>query len=156
MASQRRRGTTATAEDAERLATTLDRVVFYFRKWYLQRWGSSSVDGGSILRRYLLERLAESDEPWRMSDLAAALDTSGRMVTSIVDSLEAEGLVRRRTHPTDRRAILVELTVTPEEARAPLRDYHLDAATLFEGVPPEDRETFLRVADQVIARARRG
>jgi DNA-binding MarR family transcriptional regulator len=33
-------------------------------------------------------------------------------VTNVVDRLEGEGLVQRRAHPTDRRAILA--TLTPE------------------------------------------
>jgi DNA-binding MarR family transcriptional regulator len=140
--------------EAERLASALDRVIFFHRKWYLQRWNNNAPAGGSIFTRYLLELLATSSEPWRMSDLANALGTSGRMVTSLVDGLEAQGLARRRDHPTDRRAILVELVAAPREARAPLREYHLDAGSLFDGLDPADRDAFLRVAGHLIARFR--
>ena len=47
-------------------------------------------------------------------------------VTSAVDRLEAQGLVRRSPHPRDRRAVLAELTdagrATAEQASAQLND----------------------------------
>ena len=43
----------------------------------------------------------------------------GRSVTNIVDRLQADGLVRRVPHPTDRRATLVEVT---DGGRAALED----------------------------------
>ncbi|MDA0269878.1 MAG: MarR family transcriptional regulator [Chloroflexi bacterium] len=106
-----------------------------------------------MIRLYLLERLATSDEPWRMSDLAASLGVSGRMMTSLVDNLEGEGLVRRRVHPTDRRAMLVELLARPEAALSPLVAYHLEAGSLFDGMDVADREAFLRVADYLVRQA---
>jgi len=45
-----------------------------------------------------------------MSDLSGELGVTPRNVTALVDALEAEGLVRRKPHPTDRRATVVELT----------------------------------------------
>lgn len=45
-----------------------------------------------------------------MSELADALGIDRPNATTLVDGLEAEGLVRRRPHPTDRRAKLVEAT----------------------------------------------
>lgn len=48
--------------------------------------------------------------PLRQCDLANALRVSPRNITGLVDGLEATGFVVRRHHPSDRRAILVELT----------------------------------------------
>jgi DNA-binding MarR family transcriptional regulator len=45
-----------------------------------------------------------------MGELAAALDIDRPNATVLVDDLESQGLVRRRPHPTDRRAKLVEAT----------------------------------------------
>jgi DNA-binding MarR family transcriptional regulator len=141
-----------TPEEAERLARSLDRLFFAFRKWNFRKW-NSGVSGGSVIRLYLLERLATSGEPWRMSDLAASLGVSARMMTSLVDSLEGEGLVRRRAHPTDRRAMLVELVARPEDALAPLIAYHLEAGSLFDGVDGADRAAFMRVANYLVRQA---
>lgn len=57
----------------------------------------------------------------RMGDLATALGVTARNVTTIVDGLEREGLLARRPHPTDRRAILLELT---EKGRAQIAQIH--------------------------------
>jgi DNA-binding MarR family transcriptional regulator len=45
-----------------------------------------------------------------MGELAAVLDIDPPNATVLVDDLEAQGLVRRTPHPTDRRAKVVEAT----------------------------------------------
>jgi DNA-binding MarR family transcriptional regulator len=44
------------------------------------------------------------------NDIAAAERVRPQSMTSTVRSLEERGLVRRRSHPTDRRQVLIELT----------------------------------------------
>jgi DNA-binding MarR family transcriptional regulator len=48
--------------------------------------------------------------PMSMSELALALNIDKPNATTVVDDLEALGLVRRTPHPTDRRAKIVEAT----------------------------------------------
>jgi DNA-binding MarR family transcriptional regulator len=48
--------------------------------------------------------------PLSTNDLAAAEQVRPQSMTSTVRSLEEAGLVQRRPHPTDRRAVLIELT----------------------------------------------
>src|SRR3954453_15071434 len=48
--------------------------------------------------------------PMSMGELATALGIDRPNATVVVDDLEALGLVRRRPHPTDRRAKVVEAT----------------------------------------------
>ena len=43
-------------------------------------------------------------------DLGAALGFTSASITILVDRLEAAGLVERKRHPTDRRALLLRLT----------------------------------------------
>jgi DNA-binding MarR family transcriptional regulator len=64
--------------------------------------------GISFARARALRRLARG--PMSMGDLAGMLGTDPPNLTVLVDDLEAQGLVRRRPHPTDRRAKLVEAT----------------------------------------------
>jgi DNA-binding MarR family transcriptional regulator len=68
---------------------------------------SQSV-GLSFARTRALRRVA--DRPMSMGELAAVLDIDRPNATVLVDDLEEQGLVRRRPHPTDRRAKLVEAT----------------------------------------------
>jgi len=59
--------------------------------------------------------LEEAGRPVRMADIAAALEVAPRTATSMVDGLEASGLVARAIDPRDRRSILVSLTVAGDE-----------------------------------------
>ncbi len=68
----------------------------------------SDALGISFGRSRALRRLTR--RPMSMGDLAAALEIDPANATAVVDDLESLGLVRRRPHPTDRRAKLVEAT----------------------------------------------
>src|SRR3990170_8366073 len=63
----------------------------------------------SVPRLRLLYEL-HCNGPRKMADLADRLGVTPRNVTALVDGLEAESLVRRAPHPTDRRITMVELT----------------------------------------------
>lgn len=70
-------------------------------------------------------------------------------VTNIVDRLQADGLVRRTPHPTDRRATLVEIT----EAGATLRDAATKSVTSIgfglTGLTPEQETQLTELLGQV-------
>ena len=68
----------------------------------------SEALGMSFGRTRALRRLAR--QPMSMGELAAVLGIDPPNATTLVDELEAQGLVRRRPHPTDRRAKVVEAT----------------------------------------------
>lgn len=58
----------------------------------------------------LLAQLEREHDGLTMGELSQRLMVTGANVTGITDQLEAEGLVRRAPHPTDRRAFTVQLT----------------------------------------------
>ena len=65
--------------------------------------------GGSMPMWFILTNLHGDD--WRTQhELARALHIEGPTLTRHLDGLEEEGLVVRRRHPSDRRAVSVELT----------------------------------------------
>lgn len=64
--------------------------------------------GMTFGRARAVRRIAR--QPMAMGELAAALGIDPPNATVLVDELEAAGLARRRPHPTDRRAKLVEAT----------------------------------------------
>ena len=68
----------------------------------------SETLGISFARARALRRLAR--KPMSMGELAAALGIDPANTTGVVDDLESQALARRRPHPTDRRAKLVEAT----------------------------------------------
>ena len=70
--------------------------------------------GLSFARVRAVRRVAK--RPMSMKELAAALDVDPPNATALVDDLESLALVRRRPHPADRRAKLVEATPKGQEA----------------------------------------
>ncbi len=88
-----------------------------------------------------------------MRDLAAHLSVSPQAVTGLVDEMEAEGLVARERHPTDRRRTMVRLN---EHARASadakVAEREAVLAALFDDIPKTDRAAFARVAEALLER----
>lgn len=104
------------------------------------RWlDSSTANGLSFPRLRLLEKLHCSG-PQMMRVLADDLGLTPRNMTALVDALEAEGLVQRVAHPSDRRAILVESTPRGVAAAEETLQPKLDAiAGLFDDLSPSDQ-----------------
>ena len=72
--------------------------------------------GLSWTRVLALRRLALG--PQTQAELSERLSADRPYVTLMIDDLEARGLARRRPHPTDGRAKLVELTAAGRKAAA--------------------------------------
>jgi DNA-binding MarR family transcriptional regulator len=90
----------------------------------------------------------------RMGDLSTALGVTPRNVTTIVDGLEREGLLARQPDPSDRRAILLELT---EKGRAQVEQlsglqHHL-AEHMFSTLNPDERCTLFALLTRLARRA---
>ena len=76
--------------------------------------------------------------PATQVQLADALGVTPRNVTSLVDALEATGFARREPHPTDRRAVLVNLTERGLSIMEAMDREHTDlGAALIEGLDDE-------------------
>ena len=108
--------------------------------------------GLSSPARILLATLEGSGEPLAHSELAERLFVTGASVTSVVDTLERKGLVRRVRQETDRRVVLVELT----EAAYPVIDRFLTQVTAlhraeFSVLDEEERDTLVRLLGKVAA-----
>ena len=103
----------------------------------------SDALGMSFARARAVRRLAR--RPMSMGELADALSIDRPNATVIVADLESQGLVRRRPHPTDGRAKVVE--ATPEGI-----DMARRADTILATPPPalsalsaKDLETLRRI-----------
>ena len=68
----------------------------------------SETLGLSFSRIRAIRRITR--QPMSMGELARALDIDPPNATTMVDELESLGLAKRRPHPTDRRAKVVEAT----------------------------------------------
>ena len=74
--------------------------------------------GLSLSKFNLLSRLAETDEPLPLSQLADRCSCVRSNITQLVDRLEAERLVERLPDPADRRSVRAALTATGRERHA--------------------------------------
>ena len=74
--------------------------------------------GLSAAKYYVLSQLAEAREPVALRELAQEQQCVPSNMTTLVDRLEADGLVRRIDDPTDRRSKRAELTALGREKAA--------------------------------------
>lgn len=103
---------------------------------------SLRASAGLTLPRLKVLRLVAERDAVRLRDLAEAVSVAPRTMTETVDGLESDGLVRRRVDPTDRRAILLELT--PEGRAALSRGLDHAASTVerfTSGLSTDERAT---------------
>ena len=87
-----------------------------------------------------LGAIARAGEPLRMVQLADALRIAPRSVTSVIDSLEEAGFVRRDTDPANRRSTLVSLTPAGQDAVAKVVAIRREVATRTFGVLTEKEQ----------------
>lgn len=81
-----------------------------------------------------------SDGPHRLTDLAAGERASQPGMTQLVSRLERDGLVRRRSTPTDARVVLVEVTDAGRELAARRREERVAAlSALLDQLEPAER-----------------
>lgn len=111
---------------------------------------------GMSFSRALLILAVQNGQPSpasRMSDVAIDLGVTARTVTTMVDSLERDGLMVRQPDPNDRRAIQLRLTANGM-ALAPALSRALEtiAASILSPLPEPDQATLLMLLDRLIER----
>lgn len=99
----------------------------------------------------------EADGPLTQRQLGDRLALTSGAITMLVDRLSSSGWVRRCPHPSDRRAVLLELVVGgPGGVPAGLPQYHDRIQALVSGIPAKQREpirAFLDAAAEAASRA---
>jgi DNA-binding MarR family transcriptional regulator len=100
-------------------------------------------DFGSSLARFdVLAQLDRAPEGLRMGELSAGTLTTNGNVTWLVAALEAEGHVKRRTAPEDRRATIVRLTASGRRHFATMaREHEALIIALLAGLNANERRT---------------
>ena len=110
----------------------------------------SDALGISFGRARTVRRLAR--KPMSMSELAAALGIDPPNATAVVDDLEALKLVRRRPHPTDRRAKLVEATRKGKDMARRADAILATPPPALSTLSTDDLEALRRILERVSAR----
>jgi|SRR3954452_7409507 DNA-binding MarR family transcriptional regulator len=119
----------------------------------------ADATGLSFGRTRAVRRVAR--KPMSMGDLAAALGIDPPNATVLVDELERLGLVRRRPHPTDRRAKVVEATRKGKDLARRADAILAAPPPALAALAPEDLEALGRILERVTppgggGRGRRG
>ena len=92
----------------------------------------------------VLELLAR-DGAMKQARIAEGLSVFKPVVVTLINDLEARGLVKRRPHPTDRRAVAVHLLAAGQEKLNAVRAIGTAASDQFFGVlGTAEREAFRR------------
>jgi DNA-binding MarR family transcriptional regulator len=110
----------------------------------------SEALGISFGRTRALRRLAR--QPLSMGELAAALGIDPPNATVVVDDLESLGLARRRSHPTDRRARVVEATRKGKEMARRADAILSTPPPALSALSTDDLEALRRMLKSVTAR----
>ena len=115
------------------------------------RWVKSRLrDRGLTYARMRLLGALHCGGPQIMSSISDELGVTRRNVTALVDAMEGEELVRRKPHPTDRRATVIELTRKGERTADAMYDEHREAVSeLFLELSEEDRRDLIRMLGQL-------
>jgi DNA-binding MarR family transcriptional regulator len=135
----------ASDNTAEQIAARLDAVIRRQR-----RAARADVEGLTHGRFRVLRTLDQAGRPLRLSELATQLGIVPRSATSVVDDLEASGLLARHPDPHDRRATLVALTPAGTDVLAAVRRNRRDAmVTLLDRLTPAERSTLLDLLNRL-------
>jgi DNA-binding MarR family transcriptional regulator len=109
----------------------------------------SEALGMSFGRTRAIRRVAR--KPMSMRELAAALGIDPANATGLVDDLEAQGLVRRGPHPTDRRAKVVEATRKGKTLARRADAILSTPPPALTALDPEDLEALRRILERLRA-----
>jgi DNA-binding MarR family transcriptional regulator len=103
--------------------------------------GALGALGLSISKFNVLARLAETDEPMPLSQLADRCSCVRSNMTQLMDRLEAERLVERVADPSDRRSVRAVLTDLGRERHAEaLKRVGETEREVFAGLDEQDRQ----------------
>jgi len=99
-----------------------------------------------------LRFLALQDHAYRQKELAAVLDVEGPTLVRVLDTLVAQGFLRRSEDPGDRRAKLVSVTAEGHAFLGNLEDRIVALREeIFNGVPEVDIDAVLRLLARIDA-----
>jgi DNA-binding MarR family transcriptional regulator len=85
-----------------------------------------------------------------MTQLADALNVTGRRVTALVDALVDDGLVERYAHPTDGRSTIVEITdAGADQQRLVWHEHQEKVAVAFGDLSADDQKRLLDISHKL-------
>jgi DNA-binding MarR family transcriptional regulator len=130
-----------TADRVETSGKLADQLVRLTRRMHRAHKRNLQPLGITPAMSRVMGVVERGDEPPRMVDLAQRLGVVPRAITTLVDSLEEGGYVRRVADPASRRVVRVELTDAGAAALQAVREARRAAAEeLLAPLGPAQRE----------------
>jgi DNA-binding MarR family transcriptional regulator len=118
----------------------------------LDRRHKSAIGSLSLSGWQALAVIEGAGEPLSPKVIAERLLVTSGSITSLLDTLERRGLVRREPHPDDRRKLLVDIT---DEARKlvdlMLAQVHATSIEVMAGIDEADREQAIQTLAKIRA-----
>jgi len=105
-----------------------------------------------LLTHLVMGKLQGNDSGLLPSELSRFLGISRNTVSTLLNGLEAQGLIERHLHPDDRRQWLVRVTPEGEaliRARAP--ELAAFIGSLFDALTAEEQHTLMALLDKLYA-----
>jgi DNA-binding MarR family transcriptional regulator len=125
-----------------------DRVIAFVRAFGLHR--PSETPCGKpipVSEAHALMELARNNG-LTQSELGMRVQLEKSTVSRLVDNLVARSWLERQRHPSDRRAVLLQLTARGFEAAGELEQARRRKfATLLDRIPEEDRDQIVQALD---------
>jgi DNA-binding MarR family transcriptional regulator len=120
--------------------------LYHVLKYYVDRQVDNAMgDAGIPMACSKLLGILNEHGPRRFTELAALTGTGARSLTQTVDTLERSGLAKRQPDPTDRRAILVNITDLGTTTYLSSVGPRLEAFEhLFGALSDDERASFLK------------
>jgi len=104
----------------------------------------------------LMAQLDQAPNGMTLGELSQRMMVSNGNVTGLAERLVEQGLLARRSSPTDRRVQLVNLTAEGRRAfRAMARTHEDWIAEIFAGLEPDDIEALMRLLAKAKGSARK-
>jgi DNA-binding MarR family transcriptional regulator len=115
------------------------------------RWAESHMTQKDLTpqRVRLMVPLLENG-PMMMSALRNELGVSATSITALVDTLEKDGMVKRRAHKTDRRTTMVEITAKAEKKLTDNCSHFKDQVSeIFSGLSAAEQKQLLALLEKM-------
>ncbi len=139
-----------TEADRAELLERLDGVMHRFGRLMASRQAQYSRDTGLPAPQYMVLRTLLQEGEMRVSDIASTLGVKNPAASGLIQMLEDDGLVVRRSDTEDHRVVLVSITPEGEARFAAADRYRLVVmGMLTDGLPVSDVETLVRVMEHM-------
>lgn len=143
-------------EKTTNLAQELSRTIQQFMKIVKQQGTHHGIKRSEFMLLVTLAQQTVSDSRgMKVSELSAQLQITPAAVTHMINSLEEEGFVERQADPSDRRIVLVKVTVKGQQLVDQLYAEHFqEIKALVEFLGEQDSQEFIRILSIVATYAK--